>query len=174
MEKPSFLNNIKGNLTNVASKTGIYDANKSKINQLLDEKAKMHEFIGMEIYSLYSAGSLNIAEIEPFCNKITVLSAEIAALEAESRPDADSICPCGTKLSKESRFCPSCGTKVEAPIAEASQAMTTCDCGASLPENAKFCPSCGSKAGETVSKCVCGAEITPGSQMCMECGRTSA
>lgn len=69
---------------------------------------------------------------------------------------------CQTPLQAGAKFCPSCGTPVQA-------AGHPCiKCSADLPAGAKFCPSCGS-AQEV--KCVkCGVDLTPGSKFCASCG----
>lgn len=50
---------------------------------------------------------------------------------------------CGRALEANARFCPGCGTPVEA-VCEA--------CGTTLPVDARFCPSCGKPTGEAVSE----------------------
>ncbi|MCL2357748.1 MAG: hypothetical protein FWC70_11475 [Defluviitaleaceae bacterium] len=76
------------------------NSNSNKVSALQDEKQKMFEFIGMEIYSMYVSGKLAINEIAPFCSRI----AEIDAMKHEV------ACMCGAKLGADVRFCPACGT----------------------------------------------------------------
>jgi len=144
---------IKDGITETASKTGIYDVNKQKMKSLIAEKAKMYEFIGMEIFDLYEAGKVEISSIEPFCKKIIGLNAELALLENATIQN-EHLCECGAKLHEEMKFCAVCGKKVSAfdPIK----------------------PSVTETPVIEYTQCVCGAEVEVGSPMCMECGRRIA
>ncbi len=48
---------------------------------------------------------------------------------------------CGGILVEDSKFCPSCGVKIE----EKTNTLHCPECGVILTEDFKFCPSCGSK-----------------------------
>ena len=52
---------------------------------------------------------------------------------------------CGQEVDQSAKFCPSCGTRLEAAGEEkASEAGKYCpQCGAQVSAEAKFCPSCG-------------------------------
>ncbi|MCD8180573.1 MAG: SPFH domain-containing protein [Firmicutes bacterium] len=78
---------------------------------------------------------------------------------------AQSKCPvCGEAIPENSKFCLSCGTKIE----EEKKDMVTCPkCGASVP-NGKFCLECGAKLNPVCPKC--GANIVPNAKFCLECG----
>jgi len=136
---------VKGGIATVTAKTGIVDADKQKMKPLIAEKAKMYEFIGMEVFDLYVAGKMNLSEIEPFCKKIETLNVEITKLEAEIAQTSN-ICECGEKLQKEAKFCPSCGKNTAVTSMPQAQATNTVEC-------------------------VCGAAVEQSSLMCMECGR---
>lgn len=77
-------------------------------------------------------------------------------------------CPkCHTMVKISSRFCPNCGSEVNA--------KKTCNnCGAEINSNAKFCPECGKTVTdimEAKKNCPsCGAELKPGAKFCPECG----
>ncbi|MBR6497673.1 MAG: zinc ribbon domain-containing protein, partial [Methanomicrobium sp.] len=48
---------------------------------------------------------------------------------------------CGAAIKATAKFCPECGTKVEA-----APKKTFCtECGAEIAPGAKFCPECGTK-----------------------------
>lgn len=54
----------------------------------------------------------------------------------------NSHCPeCGGILMEDSKFCPSCGVKIE----EKTNNSLCPDCGCSIVEGSKFCSNCGSK-----------------------------
>lgn len=74
---------------------------------------------------------------------------------------------CHTMVKISSRFCPNCGSEVNA--------KKTCNnCGAEINSNAKFCPECGKTVTdimEAKKNCPnCGAELKPGAKFCPECG----
>lgn len=57
--------------------------------------------------------------------------------QTPSRASSVAICPnCGTAVPAGSKFCLSCGAKMES-------AAFCSNCGKPLPPNAKFCPECG-------------------------------
>ncbi len=77
-------------------------------------------------------------------------------------------CPkCHTMVKISSRFCPNCGSEVNAK-------KTCSNCGAEINSNAKFCPECGKTVTdilESKKNCPnCGAELKPGAKFCPECG----
>lgn len=72
-------------------------------------------------------------------------------------------CPsCSAQINQGSKFCPSCGAKIES-------SKKCPSCGAEVPANSKFCPECGAKI--TPAKCTCGADIPAGAKFCPECGK---
>jgi hypothetical protein len=128
-------------------KGGIMDANKSKLKTHMAERVKMFEFIGMEIYTLYTRGEISVPQIEPFCTKVRELNAEIAKCNALIR-ETDLICTCGEKLKKGSVFCSKCGKKTvdEHPlptIQTAEPEPPQCTCGEDIPQGATLCLGCG-------------------------------
>lgn len=74
---------------------------------------------------------------------------------------------CHTMVKISSRFCPNCGSEVNAK-------KTCSNCGAEINSNAKFCPECGKTVTdimEAKKNCPnCGAELKPGAKFCPECG----
>ena len=162
---------VKENVTGLVAKTGVIDVNKQKMKPLVAERAKMYEFIGMEVYDLHKAGKINLSEIEPFCRKIDELNVELSKLEPAPAQVSGIACDCGATVQEGAKFCMACGKAVEASD------KTVCTCGASIVQGAKFCAKCGKAVDICLSQsaqiveCVCGAVIEPGSLMCMECGR---
>ena len=82
-------------------------------------------------------------------------------------PPSEIRCPdCKQPISKDTKFCPSCGHQ--------QLVFDQCvNCGKNLPPNARFCPKCGHRADEkpAVTNCPhCKAENLPGSAFCNQCG----
>lgn len=80
-------------------------------------------------------------------------------------------CPkCHTMVKVSLRFCPNCGSEVNAKKICSS-------CGAELSSTAKFCPECGKTVTdilESKKNCSnCGAELKPGAKFCPECGASA-
>ncbi len=70
-------------------------------------------------------------------------------------------CPtCNEVISKDSKFCPSCGSKTE---------RTCVSCNEPIDASAKFCQNCGASQSKT-KKCVCGKELDSSAKFCDECG----
>jgi len=116
----------------------------------------------------YEAAAAAQAEIDRIHaeNEAQKAAAEAAKAEAQSAAStstvtpvdtpeitvtASSACPaCGASLAPDTKFCSSCGTKIEiaAPVVPEPEpiAPTTCPgCGTTVNEGAKFCGSCGTR-----------------------------
>lgn len=155
---------------------------KKQINELMKEKSTLFGVIGMEAYDLYVAKKLECPELALYLEKMDAVAKQISSLEEEKKQlemkaQKNNICECGCKLSKNDKFCPSCGKRVD-------NGMILCTCGTEVDSKVKFCPNCGTMIEslketsdspvkeETLQKeCICGAKIMPGQFMCMECGR---
>lgn len=73
-------------------------------------------------------------------------------------------CPkCGEKSVAGSKFCNSCGVRLDI--------VKKCcpSCGKENDEDAKFCDECGCSLQEKT--CECGAKLPPGAKFCNSCGR---
>ncbi|OQX66304.1 MAG: virion core protein (lumpy skin disease virus) [Desulfococcus sp. 4484_242] len=77
------------------------------------------------------------------------------------------VCPdCGRPVSRDAKFCPSCGHQ-QVVIHQCA------GCGKNLPANARFCPRCGRRVDEKPIPLVCPhckAENLPNSAFCNQCG----
>ena len=92
---------------------------------------------------------------------------------------------CGNELSKNVKFCPSCGNKYIPCIkcgADLAEDQTTCpECGYTKPihcpqcdkeiaADSKFCPECGCSLNNKMNCKKCGVELTNDTKFCPECG----
>lgn len=91
------------------------------------------------------------------------MSSLFANTVATARDEAptDKCVKCGSKIAKNTKFCPECG---------ASQNIKCPKCGESVSSGAKFCANCGEKllAQKTCSKC--GKSLNSNAKFCPECG----
>lgn len=152
---------------------------KRQIKALVNEKAKVYEFIGMEVHEMYQENGIEVLRLEPFLEKLNTIENELTKLnqkkEDKQKNKKLTTCECGQKIDEETKFCPGCGKKVNVePL--------VCHCGTELGDHSSFCPNCGSKREEIESssdaiettamiECVCGAMVAIDQAMCMECGR---
>lgn len=116
--------------------------------------------IGQYYYDLYLAGQADEAILE-YCqaakshlDTADQLQAEIDRIKAENEaqkhasaaPVGGITCPgCGTALPAGTKFCSSCGSKIEAAPAAPAQSMFCTGCGAQLPAGTRFCNNCGQR-----------------------------
>ncbi|MDD3626509.1 MAG: SPFH domain-containing protein [bacterium] len=77
-------------------------------------------------------------------------------------------CPkCNSSIPANSKFCPTCGSKIEIPTAT----MKCPSCAKDIPQDSKFCPECGSKIQAENIKCPnCGKVSPAGTKFCPDCG----
>lgn len=182
------LNTIGQNINSFSANQGL----KKKLDEKLEEKKKIYNYIGMEVYDLYKAGKIVQPELDVYFEKMNILEQEIAAVKAEMDKAKTPLqenhkCSCGNILSPGSKFCPKCGKPVESEF-------IICSCGGKVKRGMIFCPQCGQKMSELSvanaqqnydgrgfseinsakaqrKECICGALIPVGQSICMECGR---
>lgn len=97
-------------------------------------------------------------------------------------------CPsCGTRVSPGTRFCGSCGAKIEGSMTPfpATPPSPLCPaCGKAIIPGKKFCGSCGAKIEEITKPAsapppqpvcpACGKPVMPGKKFCGSCGHRVA
>ncbi len=161
----------------------------SKISAERGKIAELKQKIGEYYWQRYLNNGALDAEPAASCEEIkaheeaiTAIQAEIqakkeAAAQAAEAPVMQATAPaaaggltcgaCGCANAEGTKFCQSCGAKLEAPAAG-----DVCSCGAKIPASSKFCPECGKPAPRPETKviCACGAEIPQASRFCPECG----
>lgn len=154
---------VTGIVTNVIDKKGrgldskSINAIKSEIKSLLEDRSKMYQFIGMEVYDLYTSNKVKLEQLDSFYEKLDTINSQIKDLEnekqiQENKKNKSTLCDCGFKLKKEQQFCPQCGTSVQMMLEGESEEKLIED--------------------EVVEvECVCGAIVSSEGSMCMECGR---
>lgn len=149
-----FLDDIGKSLNKVGKKTSDMasvaklklDITKYKSN--IDKK---YEELGSRIYFLSKEGLDRDESVETFIKEIDELFAAIKLVEAEiekfaeEKPQATpetlggkTCSNCGAPLDENTKFCGSCGTKVEAVV----EGKKCPNCGSEVGD-AKFCNSCG-------------------------------
>jgi len=93
---------------------------------------------------------------------------------------------CGAKQTEDSKFCNSCGQKLEKKekIEEVVSETLCKSCGNEIKPDSKFCPNCGAKSEKSADgqdqpppipekpkACTnCGAELSPDKNFCTNCG----
>ncbi len=95
------------------------------------------------IYNLFCAFSLLIKSEHKYLAIIHGLNVNPPMNSKVTMQDNNnSLCPdCGCSIVEGSKFCPSCGVKIE----EKTNNSLCPDCGCSIVEGSKFCSNCGSK-----------------------------
>lgn len=122
----------------------------AKLNSAINSSEKkiqeLYSQIGKSYFEKYSENTDSefyelISEIKNQNGMIMENKEKICAIKGVT-----SCKNCGSEVSAESAFCPSCGAKVERVVPEN---MTVCPgCGGLIEKNSKFCVKCG-KAIET-------------------------
>lgn len=152
----------RGKIAELKQKIGEYYWQRYIENGALDpEPASLCE----EIKAHEETIAATQAEIE--AKKEAVQAAEAAAAPAATATGSLRCEVCGGVNPEGTKFCQSCGTKLEFPAINA-----TCSCGAAIPARSKFCPECGKPAPSPGAKiiCACGTEIPSTSRFCPACG----
>jgi len=129
---------------------------KGQLRRLDTQITEMVTAVGVQAVGLHKAGNLNSPELQPLCQHIVELEAELAqqraelarleALAAPAPPgaEAERTCThCGRPLPDEATFCPYCGQAAPLPEAAALEERFCAHCGAPLREGARFCARCG-------------------------------
>ena len=195
MARPKILNNFTASGEKILNNFTASGEVKKALDEKYQERKKIFEYIGMEVYDLYKQGKVSISKAEIHFRKMGEIEAEIARLEAEKqRIEAEkrktNACSCGYALSGREQFCPKCGKPVE-------RGKMICTCGKAVRKDMQFCANCGKSVKELMQgpavnvqgrrpdvrmpsnpapqpqfrECICGAKVPVGQNMCMECGR---
>lgn len=187
------MDNIKGLMKKVKMSDNIHISPKStsqigvnlkalkkELEELMNAKAKVYGFIGMEVYDLSKENKIDVPQIKNYLDNMDKINQSIDELEKEIKEKeaknmGKNVCSCGYKLKPQDRFCPNCGEVVP-------RDTVICTCGAELKKDAKFCNSCGRSMEDILNakgtpnqlpmkECICGAKVPTGQFMCLECGR---
>lgn len=144
---------------------------KNEMKKLSNEKLKLIEILGVEVYDLFINNKEINHELLPFLEKIKEIDALITDLEKKKNNNSNkNICDCGNKLNKDDIFCSSCGKIVDSNYIR-------CTCGSLEKIENKYCSKCGNEIVAKVEKnndlkeCICGAKVKSDSVICLNCGR---
>ncbi len=138
----------------------------SKINSEKAAAAEELKKIGEYYYNLFAAGGEAAPEVLEFCQSAKAhydaaaeAQAEIERIKAENEaakaaaapPEAPAApagisCPaCGAANAPGTKFCCSCGAKLETPPPAEPEQKTCPGCGTTVAPGVKFCPECGNR-----------------------------
>lgn len=183
-----------GDKTNDAIETSKLN---SKINAEKTAAAGELEKIGAFYYERFTVSGEAAPEVLEFCQAAKAhydaaaeAQAEIDRIKAENEAEkaaaavpvaaaaapAGITCPvCNAANAPGTKFCCSCGARLEVLAASAGAACP--NCGAANAPGTKFCCECGAKleipapAEPEKKVCpACGTEVAPGVKFCPECG----
>lgn len=183
-----------GDKTNDAIETSKLN---SKINAEKTAAAGELEKIGAFYYERFTVSGEAAPEVLEFCQTVKAhydaaaeAQAEIDRIKAENEAEkaaaavpvaaaaapAGITCPvCNAANTPGTKFCCSCGARLEVLAASAGAACPSC--GAANAAGTKFCCECGAKleipapAEPEKKVCpACGTEVAPGVKFCPECG----
>ncbi|MBI9012563.1 MAG: zinc ribbon domain-containing protein [Clostridiales bacterium] len=150
-----FLDDLGKSLNKVGKKTSEMASGAKLKLEITKHKSnidKKYEELGARVYFLNKEGleldesiSEMISAIDDMFLAIDNLEKEIAdiAKEQAAEPAANRCKKCGATLAEDTKFCGSCGDKVEEVVEEVVEGKKLCpNCQAEVGE-AKFCNSCG-------------------------------
>lgn len=136
-------------MANVAKLKLDITKHKSSIDKKYEELGSRVYFLAKENLELDESVSNLITEIDELYEAIKLVEAEIEKISAEkpaeAKPAAKSGFPCancGAELAEGTKFCGSCGAKVEEQAPTPAVSKTCPNCNAEVGD-AKFCNSCG-------------------------------
>lgn len=162
-----FFDDLGKGLNKVGKKTSdMASVAKLKLDITKNKSAidKKYEELGSRIYFLSKEGVDRDESVDTLMTEIDQLFANIAEVEAEiEKINAEKDVPvvtnvsgnsfpcgnCGAILPEGTKFCGSCGSKIEVPVAEAVVEAVAAEEGKKCPNcgavvgDAKFCNSCG-------------------------------
>lgn len=154
-----FLDDLSKGLNKVGKKTSEMASGAKLKLEITKNKSnidKKYEELGSRIYFLNKEGmapdesiSEIITEIDQLFVNIEDLEKEVEAITNEEKVEVEATCSnCGEVLKGDSKFCGSCGTKIEAVevveevVVEETEKKLCPNCQAVVGDS-KFCNSCG-------------------------------
>lgn len=148
----------------------------AKINKILEDKAAFEimgdgRYVTKRSFDVYEGAANNnngVAGAFAAGGIGAGVGTNVAQAAGEMAPRINPgqmvICPkCGEKSVQGSKFCNTCGAKLEV------EKKRCPSCGKENDGDAKFCDECGFSLLERV--CECGAKLPAGAKFCYECGR---
>ncbi len=166
------VNSVKAGASNTWDSIGL----KSKIESAKKDIAKIYGDIGEKFYT---ENKDNIPEgyeesFELVKEKFDLVN---GYLDQVKKIAGIRTCPeCGADVSKDYRYCTTCGAKMPEEKAPAKVKYVCPECGTEGEEGAVFCTNCGAKIAAVEEKqpenvCKrCGAKLVTGAKFCTTCG----
>ena len=166
------VNSFKTGASNTIDSIGL----KTKIDSAKKDIAKIYGDIGEKFYT---DNKDNIPEgyEETFGLVKEKFELVNGYLEQVKKIAGIRTCPeCGADVSKDYRYCTTCGAKMPEEKAPAKVKYVCQECGTEAEEGAVFCTNCGAKITPVEEKqpenvCKrCGAKLVAGAKFCTTCG----
>ena len=120
-----------------------------EMRSLRDQRDRLFTRIGELVYKARNS-EVDLTQVDDAMDQIDLLNARLEELQAQiDKLSQQKRCPaCGSVVSAEARFCPSCGERLPEPepekAPEPEEKTGFCSgCGAQLEKDSAFCPACG-------------------------------
>ncbi len=143
--------NFENNLYQVKDKVrSIKESSKIKkeIEKANKEKMKLIQELGIIAYKKISSEVINDYDMISKCSDIANIDYLIyknrKMIENINNKDSVNNCSCGYSISKQDRFCQSCGSEVNLEQ-DFNEYILCIRCNCKIDEKVKFCPCCGNK-----------------------------
>ena len=166
------VNSVKAGASNTWDSIGL----KSKIESAKKDIAKIYGDIGEKFYT-ENKDSIPEGYEESFELVKEKFDLVDGYLEQVKKIAGIRTCPeCGADVSKDYRYCTTCGAKMPEEKAAPKVKYICPECGAEAEEGAVFCTNCGTKITTVEEKkpenvCKrCGAKLVTGAKFCTTCG----
>lgn len=151
----AFFNEFKEKFNKAAQSVSSKTRDSVELTRLIGESRS----VSGELNTLYEqigrtyvdSRGADAAALEPLCARVEALRERLDALERQRlQLKNQNRCPaCGAAMSREARFCSSCGRRMPEPEPEAQPAPEA--------EQTLYCPECGAmRQAEDAFCCVCG------------------
>ncbi|NLV73641.1 MAG: hypothetical protein GXY52_03000 [Chloroflexi bacterium] len=158
----------------------------AEVGRLNEQVNEMVHAVGLQVVSMQEAGTLNVPQFQPLCERITELKAAINTHEAELERliAEEKAAELARQQAKEAAAAAAASEK-QAPASPAAAPVSAASgmcrhCGSALQPGAAFCAFCATPVNDPsvppspASRfCAnCGAVLRPRACFCAKCGTT--